>query len=76
MFFDPRTGSVNNEQARGVFVYGDGVDVPVSTPFLMRAQYRGFVCTTPDFEQMNLKVDKYTHSAVLSRARLYVLGRP
>ncbi len=65
MFFDPRRGSVS-EQTRGAFVYGGGVDVPMSKHFLVRAQYRGFVYKTPDFEMTNLKVDKYTHSAVPS----------
>ena len=71
MFFDPRGGSVSNEQTRGAFVYGGGVDVPVSKHFLVRAQYRGFVYKTPDFEQTNLKVDKYTHSAVPSAGLVF-----
>jgi outer membrane immunogenic protein len=66
MFFDPRGGSVSTEQTRGAFVYGGGFDVPMSKHFLVRAQYRGFVYKTPDFEQTSLKVDKYTHSAVPS----------
>ena len=64
-FFDPRRGSVS-EQSRGAFVYGAGVDVPVSKHFLVRAQYRGFVYKVPDFEQASLKIDKYTHAAVPS----------
>lgn len=70
MFFDPREGS-NNEQTRGTFVYGGGFDVPVSKHFLVRAQYRGFVYKTPDFEQASLKVDKYTHSAVPSAGLVF-----
>ena len=66
MFFDPRGGSVTKEQTRGAFVYGGGVDVPISKHFLVRAQYRGFVYKIPDFEMTSLKVDKYTHSAVPS----------
>jgi outer membrane immunogenic protein len=66
MFFDPRGGSVSNGQTRATFVYGGGVDVPMSKHFLLRAQYRGFVYKTPDFEMTSLKVDKYTHSAVPS----------
>jgi opacity protein-like surface antigen len=66
MFFDPRGGSVNSVQTRGTFVYGGGVDVPMSKHFLLRAEYRGFVYKTPDFEMTSLKVDKYTHSAVPS----------
>ena len=71
MFLDPRGGSVSNEQTRGTFVYGGGVDVPVSKHFLVRAQYRGFVYKTPDFEQTSLKVDKYTHSAVPSAGLVF-----
>ena len=66
MFFDSRSGFVNKEQTRGTLVYGGGVDVPLSKRFLVRAQYRGFVYKTPDFEQTSLKIDKYTHSAVPS----------
>jgi opacity protein-like surface antigen len=66
MFFDPRSGSVSEVQTRGAFVYGGGVDVPMSRHFLLRAQYRGFVYKIPDFGMASLKVDKYTHSAVPS----------
>ena len=71
MFFDPRKGSVNTEQTRGAFVYGGGVDVPISKHFLVRAQYRGFVYKIPDFEMTSLKVDKYTHSAVPSAGLVF-----
>ena len=71
MFFDPRSGSVSKEQTRGAFVYGGGVDVPLSKHFLIRAQYRGFVYKTPDFEQASLKLDKYTHSAVPSAGLVF-----
>jgi len=71
MFFDPRGESVNTEQTRGTFVYGGGVDVPMSRHFLLRAQYRGFVYKTPDFEMTSLKIDKYTHSAVPSAGLVF-----
>ena len=71
MFFDPRSGSASTEQTRGAFVYGGGVDVPVSKHFFVRAQYRGFVYKTPDFDQASLKVDKYTHSAVPSAGLVF-----
>lgn len=70
MFFDPRRGSVS-EQTRAAFVYGGGVDVPLSKHFLVRAQYRGFIYKIPDFEQVSLKVDKYTHSAVPSAGLVF-----
>jgi opacity protein-like surface antigen len=69
MLFAPRSGSLG-EQTRGTFVYGGGVDVPVSRHFLVRVEYRGFVYKTPDFEA-SLKVDKYTHSAVPSIGLVY-----
>ncbi len=66
MFFDTRGGLSSKQQTRGAFVYGGGVDVPISKRFLVRAQYRGFIYKIPDFEMTSLKVDKYTHSAVPS----------
>jgi outer membrane immunogenic protein len=71
MFFDPRGGSISNQQTRAAFVYGGGFDVPMSKHFLLRAQYRGFVYKTPDFEMTSLKVDKYTHSAVPSAGLVF-----
>ncbi len=71
MFFDPRGGSITGEQTRGTFVYGGGVDVPMSKHFLLRAQYRGFVYKTPDFEMTSLKVGKYTHAAVPSAGLVF-----
>ncbi len=70
MFFDPREGSMK-EQTRGAFVYGGGFDVTLAKHFLVRAQYRGFVYKTPDFEMTSLKVDKYTHSAVPSAGLVF-----
>ena len=71
MFFAPRAGSAINEQTRGAFIYGGGFDVPLSKHFLVRAQYRGFVYKTPDFEMTSLKVDKFTHSAVPSAGLVF-----
>lgn len=71
MFFDPRGGSVNNEQTRAAFVYGCGFDVPMAKHIALRAQYRGFVYKIPDFEMTSLKVDKYTHSAVPSAGLVF-----
>ena len=34
MFFDPRGGSISNEQTRGAFVYGGGFDVPMAKHIL------------------------------------------
>jgi len=71
VFFDPRGRSANTEQTRGAFVYGGGLDVPVSKHFFLRAQYRGFVYKTPDFEMTSLNVDKCTHSAVPSAGLVF-----
>ena len=71
MFFNPRGGSVSSEQTRGAFVYGGGFDVPMAKHIALRAQYRGFVYKTPDFEMTSLKVDKYTHSAVPSAGLVF-----
>jgi opacity protein-like surface antigen len=71
MFFDPRGGSVNQEQTRGAFVYGGGFDVPMAKHIALRAQYRGFVYKIPDFEMTSLEVDKYTHSAVPSAGLVF-----
>ena len=71
MFFDPREGSASSEQTRGTFVYGGGFDVPVMKHVGFRAQYRGFVYKTPDFETTSLRVDKYTHSAVPSAGLVF-----
>ena len=70
MFFDPRNGSAS-EQTRGAFVYGGGVDVPMSKHFFLRAQYRGFVYKIPDFEMASYKADKYTHAAVPSAGLVF-----
>jgi opacity protein-like surface antigen len=71
MFSDPRGGSVSKGQTRGAFVYGGGFDVPVAKHIALRAEYRGFVYKTPDFEMTSLKVDKYTHSAVPSAGMVF-----
>jgi outer membrane immunogenic protein len=72
MFFDPHGRFVTREQTRGAFVYGGGVDVPMFKHVALRAQYRGFIYKTPDFETTTLKVDKYTHSAVPSAGLVFV----
>src|ERR1035438_3445310 len=71
MFFDPRKGSASYEQTRGAFLYGCGLDVPVAKHIDFRAQYRGFVYKTPDFEMTSLKVDNYIHSAVPSAGLVF-----
>ena len=38
-----------NKQAKGMFVYGAGADVPVSSHLYFRAEFRGLGYKTPDF---------------------------
>jgi len=71
MFFDPRGGFVRNEQTRGAFIYGGGVDLPMFKHVALRAQCRGFIYKTPDFQTASLNVDKYSHSAVPSAGLVF-----
>src|SRR5271165_2621828 len=36
-------------QAKGAFLYGGGVDYPLTSHFSLRAEYRGFLYKDPDF---------------------------
>lgn len=66
MMFDPRDNASIDTQTRGTFVYGGGADMKVMRHVAVRAQYRGFVYKSPDFDVHALNVDKVTHSAVPS----------
>ena len=65
LVFDP----VNNLQAnidrqtKGTFVYGGGANFDVTRNFGIRAEYRGLVFKTPDFNVNALNLDKVTHLA-------------
>jgi opacity protein-like surface antigen len=64
--FDPTTkysvtGSQN--QTRGAFVYGAGVNFDVARNFGIRAEYRGLVYKAPDFTIDRLNIDSVTHLA-------------
>jgi len=54
-------GSQN--QTRGAFVYGAGVNFDLSHNFGIRAEYRGLVYKIPDFNISRLNLDKFTHLA-------------
>jgi opacity protein-like surface antigen len=71
MVFDPRNAVGSSSQERGAFVYGGGFDVPVVRRVALRAQYRGFVYKTPDFDTSTLKIDKFTHAAVPSAGLVF-----
>jgi opacity protein-like surface antigen len=71
IIFDPHNVKSIETQARGSFVYGAGTDVSVTKHVAFRAQYRGLVYKTPDFDLSNLKTDKFTHSAVPSAGLVF-----
>jgi len=50
-------------QARIAFVYGAGIDVNVMRHAFLRAQFRGFVYTSPDFNTFVLTPDQVKHRA-------------
>lgn len=71
MVFDPREAFGTSSQERGTFVYGGGFDVPVVRRVALRAQYRGFVYKTPDFDTSALKINKFSHAAVPSAGLVF-----
>lgn len=50
-------------QAKAVFLYGGGVDYDLTHHLALRAEYRGLVYKTPDFNIPALNADKVTHTA-------------
>lgn len=64
--FDPRENSAFDAQARGVFVYGAGLDVQLVKHLQLRTQYRGLVYKAPDFGTSSLNANQFTHTAVPS----------
>jgi opacity protein-like surface antigen len=50
-------------QARAAFVYGGGIDVGFAHRLFLRAEYRGFVYSSPDFNTFYLGLDRVTHRA-------------
>jgi len=46
-----------DSQTRPAFVYGIGVDFPLSSHFLMRAEYRGLLYKQPDFNIAGLQTN-------------------
>jgi len=66
--FDPTGNSYGNvtgavRQARGVFVYGGGVNYPIAKHLSLRAEYRGLVYRAPDFKLSGLETNTITHTA-------------
>lgn len=62
LIFDPWHGP-ETTQARATFVYGGGLDVGFAHRCFLRAQYRGFVYSSPDFNTYLVGPDRVTHRA-------------
>ena len=68
LVFDPRNGTGTSiagaqRQAKAAFLYGGGVDYDLTHHLALRAEYRGLVYKTPDFNVPALNADKVTHLA-------------
>ena len=71
LLFEPtgnqfNTLSAAQSQAKGVFVYGVGVNYAIRKGISLRAEYRGLVYGTPDFGFGALNTYSVTHTAVPS----------
>jgi opacity protein-like surface antigen len=68
LVFDP-TGNARasmvgvNQQGKGAFVYGGGVDYKLVSHVALRLEYRGFVYNRPDFGLAALHSGATTHTA-------------
>lgn len=68
LVFDPRNGAGTSisgaqRQAKAAFLYGGGADYHLTNHIALRAEYRGLVYKTPDFDISSLNADKVTHVA-------------
>jgi outer membrane immunogenic protein len=64
LVFDPiNAAGPETVQARAAFVYGAGLDVDFTERVFLRAQYRGLVYNSPDFNTFFLGPDRDTHRA-------------
>lgn len=68
LVFDPTGhayGTVGGavRQTRGVFVYGAGLNYPLTKHVSLRAEYRGLVYKAPNFKLSGLDMDTLTHTA-------------
>ena len=68
LVFDPTGNAFGTipaaqRQATGVFVYGAGADFPIVKYISLRAEYRGFVYSAPDFGLASLNTNTVTHTA-------------
>jgi outer membrane immunogenic protein len=64
LVFDPRDTPGASTQARVAFVYGGGADFDITSRFFVRAEYRGFVYSSPTFDLAAAQgTDRVTHRA-------------
>ena len=71
LMFEPSGNQFNTlsgaqSQAKGVFVYGAGVNYAIRKRIALRAEYRGLVYGTPNFGFGALSTNSVTHTAVPS----------
>jgi outer membrane autotransporter protein len=76
LLFEPTGTQFNTlsdaqSQAKGVFVYGVGLNYALRKRLSLRVEYRGFVYGTPDFGFGALSTDSITHTAVPSVGLTY-----
>ena len=76
LMFEPSGNQFNTlsgaqSQAKGVFVYGAGVNYAIRKRVSLRAEYRGLVYGTPDFGFGALSGNSVTHTAVPSVGLTY-----
>jgi opacity protein-like surface antigen len=58
-------------QAKGAFLYGGGTDYLLTRHFSLRAEYRGLVYRSPDFNVGTLNTYTWTHTAQPSAGVVY-----
>jgi len=64
LVFDPKDFQGADSQTRPAFVYGGGADFNISHHIFMRAEYRGFVYSSPTYNLTRLDgTDRITHRA-------------
>jgi opacity protein-like surface antigen len=64
LIFDPKNFTGASTQTRAAFVYGAGADVNLSNHIFMRAEYRGFVYSSPTYDLPTLAgLGRATHRA-------------
>jgi opacity protein-like surface antigen len=68
LVFDPTGNSFGSvagaqKQTVGVFSYGAGADFPLFNHVSLRTEYRGLVCSAPDFGLKALNTNTTTHAA-------------